>query len=91
MIRFIFTSLDPHRIEDHGSWTTFFNKRKEKCMLLDLVRVQAEGEEMEIASRRREEAVQGLKEILGENYLLHPSNMVGRLDRVFSDEYVEHY
>ena len=49
-------------------------------MLLDLVRVQTQGSEMEDASRLREEAIQGLKEILGENYLLHPSNMVHRND-----------
>jgi len=55
-------------------------------MLLDIVRVQTQGEEMENASRLREEAIQGLKEILGENYLLHPSNMVHR-----KDEYLDQY
>jgi hypothetical protein len=62
-------------------------------MLIDLVRVQADGEEMENASRRRDEAIEGLKEILGENYLLHPSNMVQRKDNYYesSDEYVDHY
>ena len=62
-------------------------------MLLDLVRVQTEGEEMEMASRRRDEAIEGLKEILGENYLLHPSNMIQRKDSYYasSDEMAENY
>ena len=72
------------RHEDHGS--RFNRKQKGKTMLLDIVRVQAQGEEMENASRLREEAIQGLKEILGENYLLHPSNMVHR-----KDEYLDQY
>jgi hypothetical protein len=32
------------------------------------------------------DSIQGLKEILGENYLLHPSNMVHR-----KDDYLDQY
>ncbi len=52
--------------------------REEKKMLLSLLRVQIEGEKMEQFSRYREEAIQTLKESLGEKYLLHPSNFVQR-------------
>ena len=65
-------------IKVHGPRLFPAKKRKEKKMLLSLLRVQIEGEKMEQFSRYREEAIQVLKESLGEKYLLHPSNFVQR-------------
>lgn len=73
-------------IKLHGPRLFSTKRRKEKMMLLNLLRIQLESEKIEQVSRYREEAIQVIKESLGEKYLLHPSNFVQRKDSGLSSD-----
>ena len=55
-----------------------FFKRKTEMELLDLVPVQWDDDAALMERESREEAIALLKDMLGDKYLLHPSNMIER-------------
>lgn len=66
------------RCEDHGSRPLFKRNQKGKTMLLDYVPLSMNDDDAIESRMRREEALNELKGILGEHYLLHPSNYIQR-------------